>query len=79
MICIYACLSTRSEIRCEVAGIAYSVNQGRAESSSGAGARGKKKVEKKWVHYYFIFLQQVTYGHQACIYLIYIKIDFMQC
>ncbi len=42
MICIYACLSTRSEIRCEVAGIAYSVNQGRAESSSGAGARGKK-------------------------------------
>ncbi len=45
----------------------------------GQGLVEKKKVKKKWVHYYFIFLQQVTYGHQACIYLIYIKIDFMQC
>ncbi len=26
MICVYACLSTRPEILCEVAGIVYSVN-----------------------------------------------------
>ncbi len=37
---------------------------------------------KVWIHYYFIFLQEVIYGHQACIYLIkfliYFKINFMQ-
>ncbi len=38
---------------------------------------------KVWIHYYFIFLQEVTYGHQDCIYLIkiliYFKMHFMQC
>ncbi len=32
---------------------------------------------KDWTHYYFIFFQEVTYSHQAYIYLIKILIYFI--
>ncbi len=32
---------------------------------------------KDWIHYYFIFLQEITYSHQAYIYLIKIVIYFI--
>ncbi len=32
--------------------------------------KGGNYRAKDWIHYYFIFLQEVTYSHPVCIYLI---------
>ncbi len=55
----------------------FNTMQGGAEFLRGRGSNVKKGqyVEKNyrskyWKQYYFIFLQEITYSHQACIYLI---------
>ncbi len=54
----------------------------RVPQGQGSNVKKNKKLyiyvyrSKVWIHYYFIFLQEVTYGHQDCIYLIKILIYF---
>ncbi len=41
--------------------------RGRGSNVKKGQYEGKKYRAKDWIHYYFIFLQEVTYSLQACI------------